>query len=119
MTAARDRCESVILPDSFIAVPRSSGRPGGSRDQAGQQRQRRFDLRGGQVPDQGGGWRRNLVRQQTELNRLHGCPPCTVTSVQPAPRRSRSGRKGPKPAQTGPAGPRPPPPSPTRLPPPP
>jgi len=37
------------------------------------------------MPDQGGGWRRNLVRQQTELNRLHGRPPCTVTSVQLAP----------------------------------
>ena len=63
------------------------------------------------MPGQGRGWRRNLVRQQTELNRLHGRPPCTVTSVQPAP---RCGRKGPKPAQTGPAGPPPPPTSPAR-----
>ena len=46
------------------------------------------------MPDQVRGWRRNLVRQQTELDRLHGRPPCTVTSVQPAPGHPRSGRKG-------------------------
>ena len=105
----------MILPDSLIAVRRSSAVPAASPgDQAGQQHQRRFHLHGGEMPGQGGGWRRNLVRQQTELNRLHGRPPCTVTSAQPAPRCPRCGRKGPKPAQTGPAGPPPTPASPPR-----
>ena len=30
-------------------------------------------------------WRRGRVGHQTELDRLHGSPPCTVTSAQPVP----------------------------------
>src|SRR5437868_5288145 len=47
---------------------------------------------------------RNLVRQQTELDRLHDRPPWQVGFVQPAPGRRRCGPKEPKPARTGPAG---------------
>src|ERR1019366_4278875 len=71
----------------------------------------------GQPGENHRGWRRILLRQQTELNRLHGRPPCTVTSVQPAPGRPRAGRKDPKPAQTAAAGPEPIPESPPRRPP--
>ena len=38
----------------------------------------------GKLGDEVDRWRRDLVREQTELGGLHGCPPHTVTAVQPA-----------------------------------
>jgi len=102
--AALERWELVIFPDSLIARPRRGGGPG---DQARQQRDRRFYLGAGKLADQIRQWRRNLFRQQTELDRLHGRPPRKLTSVQPAPGHLRCGCQAPKPAHTGLAGPPP------------
>src|SRR5207245_5606457 len=101
-TALWERAELVILPDPLIARPRRHCGPG---DQARQQRDRRFYLGAGELADQFRRWRRNLVRQQTELDRLHDRPPWQVGLVQPAPGHRGSGWTEQKPAPTGPAGP--------------
>src|SRR6266511_981939 len=83
MIATRDRCEAVILLCSLITGPLlDSGRLG---DQTGQQPDRLGGLGLGQVTQHLRDWHRILLRYQTELDRLHGRPPCTVTAVQPAP----------------------------------
>src|ERR1017187_3689613 len=105
MTAVRRRCEAVTFI-SFIAAHlrrhrrRVRGGDLGGRfgDQVGQQRDRRRDLPFGELRQRARGSRRNLVRQQTELRRLHGSPPRTVTAVQPAPAPADPGRKERKPA---------------------
>jgi hypothetical protein len=106
--AALERCEAVIFHSLIPGHPRLPG----LGDQAGQSNDRRGDLRSGEPGEQVRGWRRNLVRQQTELGRLHDCPPWLVAFVQPAPAPSGHGRKTPKPARTQPAGQPPTPPSP-------
>src|SRR5207237_7491470 len=61
ITAALERWELVILPDSLIARPR---RHCGLGDQARQQRDRRFYLGAGELAAQFRRWRRSLVRPQ-------------------------------------------------------
>src|SRR4029453_9005308 len=100
MTAVRERCDTVILLYSrIIGLPFLVG--GHLGDQAGQKPDRLGGLRPGQVIQRLRDWHRTLLRQQTELDRLHGGPPCTVTAVQPAPARRRT---APTPAHTRPAG---------------
>src|SRR3954470_15102485 len=102
MTATRERCDAVILLYSLIGgLLFPAGCLG---DQGGQQPDRRGGFGLGQVIQRLRGWHRTLLRQQTELDRLHGCPPCTATAVQPAPPAT-----APRPAGRRPAGPRAPP----------
>ena len=50
-------------------------------------------------------WPRMRVWYQTELDRLHGRPPCTVTSLQPVPALAVCARPGRPPPRTRPASP--------------
>ena len=54
----------------------------------------------GQPHGASGRWRRRRVGHQTELDRLHGSPPRTVTSPQPVPAPPTAVRPGRRPART-------------------
>src|SRR6478752_1491526 len=100
-TAARRSCAALTL-DSLIADHPAAHRGGSLGDHVGKQRDRHAGRIGGQAvdrlcrrrcQDRLGARGRARVWYQTELGRLHGSPPCTVTSLQPVPAARRSARR--------------------------